>query len=76
MSIQQQGIQLEKSIEDLQWFCDMLTLILPVSFVLKKLSVFYVCCIYSSANFKLDFIMEANIVNPYQTSPMEAVLCA
>ena len=39
-----------------------ITLILPLFFVMKMLSGFYVCCVYSSAlkKFRIDFFREAN----------------
>ena len=43
-----------------------LTHILPMSFVLKMWSAFYVCCIHSNA-LKAIFIMAATTMNPDQT---------
>ena len=48
-----------------------LTLVPPLFFfVLKTLSALYVCCKYSNA-FRLNFLMEANTMNPDQTAPWE-----
>ena len=41
-------------------------------FVLKMLSAFYICCIYLNALRQL-LVIEANIMNPDQTAPLEAV---
>ena len=43
-----------------------LILIMPINFLLKILSAFYIC-------FKLLLIMEANTMNPDQTAPKGAV---
>ena len=43
-----------------------------IFFVMKMSSAFYLCCIsYIQVHFRLDFIMETNIMNPDQTAPME-----
>ena len=52
-----------------QWFCAQSP---KVTFTLVLSSAFYVCCIYMySEYFRLDFIMEANNMNPDQTAPLE-----
>ena len=44
----------------------LLILILPILFCPER-SAFYACCMYSSAP-RLDFIMEANTMNPWEQS--------
>ena len=47
---------------------NLLTLILPILFFLKILSVYYVCCIHSNA-LENYFIIEANTMKPDQSPP-------
>ena len=46
-------------------------IILPIFFVLKISSIFYVCCIYSN-ELQNTFTIEANILNPDQTAPKQS----
>ena len=43
------------------------TLIQQLNFVLKMLSVFYICC-NTQVHFRLDFFMEASNMNPDHTA--------
>ena len=47
----------------------LLTIILPIFFVLKILSP-YACCIYIQKHFRLLLIVEANNLNPEQNVPV------
>ena len=49
-----------------------LTLSLPLFFVLKLSSAFYIAA-YIQVHVRLDFIMEANTMYPDQTAPLGAV---
>ena len=50
----------------------LLTLVTPLFFVLQLLSVF-TSFAYIQVHYKLDFFMEANNMNPDQTTLMRAV---
>ena len=48
-------------------------LIQPLLLFIKMSFGFYVCCSNIQAHFRVDFIKEANTMNPDQTAPLGAV---
>ena len=54
----------------------LITLMLPISFVLKMLFAYYICCIIFSKALQNTFAMEANFMNPDKTAPkMSGLYC-